>query len=70
MAVAKPEETEAVSFIELPPISENQSKSCRIELKRPDGTEMQICLSSSPDTDLSELIKAFVNCPKGTWQSV
>lgn len=61
VAIAAPEKTEVTSFIELPPIPQHNCEPCRIELKRPDGTEMQIHLSNSPDTDLTGLIKAFVS---------
>ena len=60
IAVATPEKPQVTSFIELPPISQHYCEPCHIELKRPDGTQMQIQLSSLPDTDLPGLIKAFV----------
>lgn len=59
VATTAPEKTELTSFIELPLIPQHHCESCLIELKRPDGTEMQIRLSNSPDADLPSLIKAF-----------
>ena len=60
VAITAPQKTEVTSFIELPLIPQHNCEPCRIELKRPDGTEMQIRLSNSPDADLPGLIKAFV----------
>ena len=61
LAVSKPEEKPTVSFIELPPVCNDLSESCCVDLKRPDGTQMQIRLSSIPSADLSSFIKAFIN---------
>ncbi|MBT4091885.1 MAG: hypothetical protein HOE30_25655 [Deltaproteobacteria bacterium] len=50
-----------VSFIEFPNISNCNLRSCEVDLKRPDGSEMQIRLPNVSVTDLPTLIQAFVN---------
>lgn len=50
-----------LSFIEFPKISNGNFGPCEIELKRSDGSEMQIRLSSASTNDLPALIQAFVN---------
>ncbi len=59
--IIKANEESPVSFIEFPKISNCNLRSCEIDLKRTDGSEMQIRLSSSNTTDLPALIQAFVN---------
>jgi hypothetical protein len=60
-SVVKANDESPVSFIEFPKISNCHAGSCEIDLKRSDGSEMQIRLSSKNTTDLPALIQAFVN---------
>ncbi len=60
-SVVKMNDESPVSFIELPKISNCNAGSCEIDLKRSDGSEMQIRLSSKNTADLPALIQAFVN---------
>ncbi len=50
-----------LSFIEFPKISNGNFGPCEIEVKRSDGSEMQIRLSSASINDLPALIQAFVS---------
>ena len=54
------EEKPSLSFIELPKISDYDSESCEIDLKRSDGSQMQIRLSGTLGTDLPAIIQAFI----------
>jgi len=47
-------------FIELPSLSSYNSDHCRIDIKRNDGSQMQIRLQHHSQTDLSSLIQAFL----------
>ena len=59
--IIKANEESPLSFIEFPKISNCNLRPCEIELKRSDGSEMQIRLSSASTNELPALIQAFVN---------
>ena len=47
-------------FIELPSLPSHNAGHCQIDIKRIDGSQMQIRLQHRPQTDLPSLIQAFL----------
>jgi len=59
--IIKENKESPVSFIEFPKISNCDLRPCEIEIKRSDGSEMQIRLSSASANELVASIQAFIN---------
>ena len=47
------------SFIEIPVVATGNSEPCQVDIRRKDGSQMQIRLFHGNGTDLSALVRAF-----------
>lgn len=53
-------ENEQTPFIELPSLPSYNSEHCQIDIRRTDGSQMQIRLQQHSQTELSSLVQAFL----------